>query len=214
LKAKTLSILILMVLSGVYVSSCRRMGTWLVRDDSPEHADAMVILMGSLADRLLQAADLYRSGIADRLIIVVESRGAYKALSARGVSPISSTDQARDAAIALGIPADRITILPGDARSTLAEAMIIRDYLSGNGSIDTLLLVTSAPHTRRASIIFRKTLRDTDPPVCIMTSPSAYTDFNPEKWWMDKEGIQSVLSEMAKISSFLVFESKQISELN
>jgi hypothetical protein len=48
----------------------------------------MVILMGSISDRVLQAENVYKKGLADEIIIVEESMGAYKALNAKGVQII------------------------------------------------------------------------------------------------------------------------------
>ena len=106
--------------------------------------------------------------------------GEYMKLEARGVSMISTTDQARDAAVILGIPADSITVLPGDARSTLTEAIVVRNYLSDKPETDTLILVSSPAHMRRASMIFKAALKDAGTPVYIGCSPSSYSSFNAE----------------------------------
>ena len=200
------------LLLAVYVGGCRRAGGWLVKKDMPEHADAMVLLMGNFPERVLQAADLYQAGKAERLIIVEESMGAYRGLEERGVSIISKTAQARDAATSLGMPGDCITVLPGDARSTLTEAVIVREYLARNPDIDTLILVSSPSHMRRASLIFRKTLSDLDRQIYVGCSPSAYSDFNTGKWWRQKEDIQDVVSEYLKIVSFVIIERKNLKE--
>lgn len=197
---------IFLIIAVVYTGGCRRAGTWLVKDDKPVHADAMVLLMGEISDRVLQTADLYKKGTADRLIIVKESMGPYRVLEARGANIISSTRQAHDAAVALGIPADSITILSGDARSTLNEAIVVRDYLAANMESDTLLLVSSAHHMRRAEMIFRTVLRDPDKHIRVLCSPSAYTTFDAKHWWRDKEDVQDVMSELVKIVSFQVLE--------
>ena len=207
-KSRIVFFLILIALTSSYIGGCRRVGSWLVKEDVPPHADAMVLLMGSFTDRVLQAADLYNAGKADRLIIVEESMGEYQRLEEKGVSIISHTTQARNSAIALGVPADSITILPGDAESTLTEAIVVRDYLATDPGIDTLLLVSSPTHMRRASMIFRRALRDIEPPVYIGCSPSAYSDFNVKKWWRRKEDIQDVLSEFVKIGSFILVERR------
>lgn len=181
-----------------------------MKEDVPAHADAMVLLMGNFTERVLQAADLYNAGKADRLIIVEESMGAYKRLEEKGVNIISKTKQARDAAVELGIPGDSITLLPGDAESTLTEAVVVRDYLAANTGYDTLLLVSSPTHMRRASMIFRKTLGDFKTPIYIGCSPSVYSDFDADRWWRDKEGIQDVLSEYLKIVSFVLIERRSL----
>ena len=185
-------------------------GKWLVRDDGEIHGDAIVILMGSIADRVLQAEYVYKQGLADRIIIVRESMGAYKTLENKGVRIISSTRQVSDALTSLGIPSGNIVILPGDAVSTQMEAIKVRDYCSGRADMDTLLLVTSAYHTRRASMIFESAFRKKGIPVTVLCSPSIFTKFDPDGWWKDKEGIQQVLLEYMKIANFLLFDKRQL----
>lgn len=201
---------LLLIIAVLYIGGCRRAGRWLVKDDVPVHADAMVLLMGSFPERVMQAADLYKEGYAERLIIVHESMGPYKILESRGADILNTTEQAHNSAVILGIPADSITVLPGDARSTLTEAAVVRDYLKFNPGIDTLILVSSPAHMRRASMIFRAAFRNSETPVFIGSSPSTYSSFNPEMWWRRKEDIQSVLSELLKIGSFVVFEKKKL----
>lgn len=195
-----------------YVVGCSRIGLWLVKDEVPAHADALVILMGNFPDRVLQAFDLWSSGEAERIIIVNESMGAYRDLKERGVNIISQTEQAKKSCIALGIPVDKITVLPGDARSTLTEALIIRDYLQQNVGIDTIVLVSSPSHMRRASLIFNRALRNLEQPVFVGCSPSLYSDFNANGWWTHKEDIQAVLSELLKIMSFRLVEQWGLKE--
>jgi len=202
--------LISAVLIVIYVGGCRRLGNWLVRDDKPEHADAMVLLMGGISDRVLQAVDLFHDGKAGRLIIVEESMGPYKTIQARGATIISNTTQIRNAAISMGVPPDSIVILEGDARSTLSEVAIIRDFIADNRMADTLILVTSAPHTQRAGMMFESAFRANDLRIEILCSPSRYSSFNAKYWWRDKEGIQDVLSEIIKIGNFLMFEKRQL----
>ena len=48
-RSKIIFFIILITLSAVYIGGCRRAGTWLVKEDVPGHADAMVLLMGSIS---------------------------------------------------------------------------------------------------------------------------------------------------------------------
>lgn len=203
--------MVLVALSAALIGGCRRAGTWLVKEKVPPHADALVLLMGNFTDRVLQTADLYGSGIADRVIIAEESMGGYQGLIDRGVKIISHTTQAVSSLVALGVPADSITVLPGDARSTLDEAVIVRQYLGANPEIDTIVLVSSPYHLRRASMIFDRAFEDAGLPVFTGTSGSgAYTDFDATRWWRTKEDIQHVLTEMVKIGSFITLEGRRL----
>lgn len=203
---KTFSTGILIIIVALNLGGCRKAGCWLVRDDEPAHADAIVLLMGSIADRVLQTADLFMKNTAGKVIVVEESMGEYRELEARGADIISNTTQVVNSLITLGVPADSIIILPGDATSTLMEASIIKDYLTDKPDIDTILLVSSPSHTRRASIIFTNVFRHSEIPVTVYSSPSVYNRFDKKNWWKNREGIQVVLLEYIKIASFWVFE--------
>ena len=123
------------------------------KEDHPEKADAIVLLTGSIADRVLQAADIYQSGYAEKIIIAEEYMGAYKELEERGFSIISKTTQTKKALVFFDVPPDSIIILSGDAESTMSEALIIRNYISQNSYIDTILLVTSSSYKKSFNYI-------------------------------------------------------------
>lgn len=209
LKMKALSIFLLLtaIISAI---GCRKAGLWLIKEDHPQTADAIVILTGSIADRVLQAADIYKSGYAGKILIVNESMGAYKELEKRGFSVISKTSQTKDALVFFNVPRDSIIILPGDAESTMSEVMIIRNYISLNNNIDTILLITSSPHTRRASMIFNKAFSEMETPVTVLSIPSVYNKFNADKWWRCKEDIQIVFLEYMELMNFLLFEKNKL----
>lgn len=192
------------------VGSCRKAGTWLVKEDIPQQADVMVMLTGRLADRVLQVTDLYTDQVADQVWIVQEDMGVDQELVKRGVQLISESAQARDALVSLGIPSEDILILPGDANSTQMEAEHVRDHLKTQTGVKSVLLVTSSSHTRRAYKIFKAAFKSMEDPPELYCSPSSYTEFNAEKWWKSREDIQSVVFEYLKMANFLLFEKRKL----
>lgn len=198
------------ILLFLYSAGCSRAGHWLVRNDVPLHADVIVVLMGSFPERVLQAYDSWRTGLAGRIIIVEESMGPFRRLEDRGAHIVSNSEQAVSSLIELGVPGDSIILLPGDARSTVDEALAVRKYIAATCSADTLVLVSSPAHMRRASMIFRAALREENNSVYVGSVPSDYSSFKSDKWWKRKEDIQSVVSEFVKIGSFLLFEKKKL----
>lgn len=187
-----------------------RAGSYLVRADSFKHGDAMVLLMGNWPERLLHANDLYSAGVSGSLLLVEEDNGALKWLNEKGIALESTSQQCFRAAIALGIPHYRINLLPGDAQSTQMEAIVARKFLYKCSGIDTLIVVSSPSHTRRAGMIFEEAIKSLDRKVLLYTSPSPYSDFTGEKWWNDREDIQIVVMEYLKIFNFLVFEQWEL----
>lgn len=202
-----IAVVVLLVLG---IGSCRKLGSWLVKSDDPVHADAMVLLMGSFSERVLQTADLYAAQVAGEVWIVEEGMGANRTLEERGVEIISNSTQARSALATLGIPSDRISILPGDATSTRMEALACRDFLFTQPEIDTLLLVTSTDHSRRALKIFEAAFSSLDRPLVLLCSASEYSNFNAEQWWKSRDDIQEVIMEYLKLLNFTLFERREL----
>jgi len=206
MKSRLIFLISAVLLSLLYAGGCRRAGVWLAKEDVPPHADALVVLMGAFPERALQAFDMWEEGFADTILIVEEYMGELEKLKERGVSVVSNSEQAASSLVALGVPAPAIAILPGDARSILDEAVAVKKYLDSGFDADTLILVSSPPHMRRAAIIFRETLRYPDRSVAVGCKPSNYSSYNGAQWWRRKEDIQSVVSEFIKICNFEIIE--------
>jgi len=202
----------LLVFMIVGVMSCRNLGTWLAKSDIPEHADVMVMLMGGITDRSVQTADLYKENKAGRVWIVEAGMDDDRAqvLKRRGIEELRSSSEARFALQGLGIPKDSILILPGAANSTRMEAEIVRDYLLTQNGVDTLLLVSSSFHTRRAYKIFKSALHPLDDTPVLYCSPSKYTRFDAEKWWTHKREIYMVGLETMKLANYYLVERRQL----
>lgn len=211
-KSVIIFLAVFMFILIVYISGCRHAGEWLVKKNVPEHSDFIVMLMGSFPERVLEVNDAWKKGLADNLILIEEHMGPFMQLESQGINVLSTCEQAVASLISLGIPEESITVLPGSARSTLDEALIIKSFLSEKKDADTLLLISSPTHMRRAFMIFRKVLHDHESPVFIGCQPSSYSSFRETKWWRRKEDIQLVLAEFVKVGSFLVFEKRALTD--
>ncbi len=203
---RTLKILFLSVIIVFVFLSLYHAGTWLIRHDKIEKSDAILVLSGSLADRVLQAADLYHQGYAPHIYIVENDQSAYKLLQKHGVRITSGIKEYRNALEQLGVPPGSITIIACGAKSTAMEAQAMRSYIQKNSNIRKLIIVSSPDHTRRASIIFRKAFRHGKLPTKIFMSPSVYSSYTGKHWFKDREDIQIVINEYLKLFSFLIFE--------
>ncbi len=181
-------------------------GTYLVRKDAQLKGDAVIILMGSIADRVLEASDLFNAKMAKQMLIVEEDMGPINLLRSRGAHLISNTTQCKNVAVELGVPDSCISIIPGGANSTKMEAKLISQYLKQEKSIDTVLIVSSPAHTRRAGLIFEHYFRKNGLDVVVITCPSKYAGYTGKAWYTKREEVQDVLFEYIKLASFLVIE--------
>ena len=209
-RSRIVLLIVIFVAVMVFMGGCRKAGIWLVKDDHPGQADVMVMLMGSIPDRVLQVADLFDRGISGRILMVEESMGDYRSLEERGVQVVKNSARAGKALVDLGIPEERILIIPGETVSTQEEAIQTRDYLGTHTEIKSVLLVSSSSHMRRASIIFTSAFKQMENPVTVYSSPSSYTKFNPTKWWRHREDIQHVVMEYMKMGSFQLFDRRKL----
>jgi len=174
----------------------------VVRDPLPARADAIVILAGSPPDRALEAADLYATGIAERILVTREARLAeLDVLAARGVRLPESSDVTVDLLIKLGVPLRAIEVLPRRTSSTLAEARVIASWACGRAR--SLVLVTSPSHTRRAGMIVRAAL---GPTVEVSVRPATMASFPTRSWWRHRRAAKAVALEWQKLLAYLLVD--------
>lgn len=196
--------LILFLLLSVFMF--RQAGNWLVRTDVPQKADAILILMGSRGDRALEAAALWEKHFADTLIFVEDYENGREFLTQRGIVLPNDAYMTSSILNQLGVPESCILTLPGEAKSTLDEADALKKYLVNKPSVDTLILVTSKSHSRRAIEIFDKSLQTLPHKVILISCPSSYDNFQAKTWWKHRETAKQVFLEYLKIISFVIFE--------
>jgi len=111
----------------LFVSAGLFGGRVLVRIDPAKPSDAIYVLGGAHLERAVEAADLFRAGFSNRILI---SRGrmepAEAVLLAEGVRVPSEADVARGVLIEqLGLPAGHVEALRTSVASTADEANAI-----------------------------------------------------------------------------------------
>ena len=161
-------------------------------------ADAIVVLSGSRAylERTEQAAELYRQGRAPLVLLTNDhTRGGWS--SALQTNPYF-VDRARDELIKQGVPADNIQTLPGVVASTRDESLILKDYASTHG-LRSLLVVTSAYHSRRALHSLRGSFAGTGIIVGLEPAPIGSLTPSAAFWWLQLEGWRTVAGEYVKL---------------
>lgn len=183
-------------------------GRWLVvADPLPARADAIVIMAGSVPDRSLEAADLYRAGLAPRVVITRERLGqAGSLLHAHGIHLPEGDDLTRTVLTGLGVPDAAIVRLRRRTRNTRTEARTIARWACRN-RMHELIVVSSRTHTRRARMILRQSL---GPSVHLAMRPSRYDPFTAGRWWRVASSAKQVLSEYEKLAHYWVAERWQI----
>lgn len=201
---KILPVLVIILAFFIFLSIfiVPNLGQWLIVMDELQESDMIVVLMGSVYDRILEAADLYDEGYSDRIVLINSYITAKDIIINRGIEVYGNTLLSKMAATDLGIPEEDIIVLDGNSRSTQDEAMTIREYIRNNREIESIILVTSKYHSGRAKKIFKKALSVLDREIDIYSSPSKYDPSNVNQWWRNREDFQWVVFEYLKLANF------------
>jgi uncharacterized SAM-binding protein YcdF (DUF218 family) len=177
----------------------------IVTDPPPRPADAMVVLSGSSAytERIAQAARLYRAGLAPDVLLTNDGQISAWSTS-EGGNPFFY-ERAADELSRLGVPRDRIHVLPELVYSTYDEARRLRQYVCSE-RLHSLIVVTSAYHTRRTRWVFEAVLPAA---LRLEVSPAPLdvsTTLGPQPafWWVRESGWRRVGLEYLKAAVYRI----------
>jgi uncharacterized SAM-binding protein YcdF (DUF218 family) len=190
---KILLIVIVVWLAGAWVAA----RALIVSADLPK-ADAIVVLSGSSTyiERTHKAAELYNQGRAPLVVLTDDNtRGGWSSAQQRNPYFV---ERAHDELVKQGVPPAQITVVPGLAEGTHEEALLVRDYVVAHG-LRSILIVTSAYHSRRALRSLRQALGGAGTTLGIAPAPTGWQTPAPAFWWLHYEGWRSVAGEYVKL---------------
>jgi uncharacterized SAM-binding protein YcdF (DUF218 family) len=175
-------------------------GSYLAAADPLVRADAILVLAGSDIERPLEAADLYHTGYAARIVLTRETvEPAMALLQQRGITPPFEVEWQRSVLMQLGVEADAVIIPPRVHDNTAQEAQTLRELAAQHGW-RRVIVVSSRYHLRRAGLAFRRELRESG--VTIVMHGTRYDRANPERWWSRRADIRWLLSEVPKLVAY------------
>lgn len=172
---------------------------WIV-SDAVTHADAVVVLGGGLADRPFVAANLYKKGLANKVLV---SQAADNVLDSQVVEGDAATigtvqkhtELNRQALLKLGVPASAIETFGTANRNTRDEAVALSKWAGSHGA-KVVIIPTEIFSSRRVRWIFRREFAGKVTRIEVsVIEPSRYTQAD---WWKHKEGIISFQLEILK----------------
>jgi uncharacterized SAM-binding protein YcdF (DUF218 family) len=176
-------VLLALLLAGIALAS--QAGRFLVVDQ-PQPSDAILVLAGETGVRPARALELLHQGMAPRVILDVEVRDVLYG------QPLAELAQR----YANSLPErERISICPITGLSTYAETDDVNHCLEARG-VHTVLIVTSASHTRRALRIFRHRLPHYQFSVAAAQDPTHFGI----SWWSNREWAKTTFDEWAKLT--------------
>ena len=177
---------------GLTAAAGMRASAWLSASDTPAKALAIVVL-GDEPTRVLEAADLHGAGIATRVLLSAPLRAPRQLrLAEEGVAVPWFEETGAYLLRRRGVPADAVATFGAALQSTYAEGLALAPLVAPG---ETVVVVTSPYHVRRARLI----LRDALPGRNVLVVASRYEPL-PDAWWTQQEAARNVLLEGLKLA--------------
>jgi uncharacterized SAM-binding protein YcdF (DUF218 family) len=183
-------LLVAAIMAGWWVVA--HAGSWLVVEDSLQHAHAVAVLGGQVPFRAMEAARVYQQGWTREVWV---TQGADHedqiALSRMGIERPVDADYSLLVLDHLGVPRNAVRVLPARADSTAGEIRLVADELRRTGG-ERVILVTSKYHARRVRALWRM-LVGTRPEAVVRYTPD--DPFDPHRWWKTTRDAMAVSRE-------------------
>ena len=152
---------ILFVAASVVVIKPTILESILVADVPLDRADALVLMAGGERElRLPALVALYNKGVSSRILLTND--GIFSAWSDKHQRNLYQVEWAREFLLEQGVPDDAIVMLDYIESGSYFDALNTKNFVLEDEAIDSLLVVTSAYHTRRALWTFSQVFADTD----------------------------------------------------
>ena len=193
-----------MILTAVWALIAPSLANYLIVEKPLDHADAMIVLSGSAVykERAKKAAELYKQGVASRILITDDGAHAGWTRDERTNLPFVELEQRE--LIANGVLPDSIAVLPGKVSGTDDEAKALAAEIAAR-PMGTVLIVTSGYHTRRALKTFERILAGAHIEIGITGVPPGDQTPNPNDWWLQRRGWQTVAGEYVKSAVYYFY---------
>ena len=179
----------------------RGLGEALVAEDALAPVDVIAVSHANVRASALEAAALYREGLARRIVVAEWKKEALKAkLDELGVPYLASHELVVAILERSGVPRGAITVLPGGVDGTNPEIAVYVRFANRERPA-ALLYVTSRSHTARAA----RRLRREAPGTRILVRASRFDDFDPNTWWHRRGSTREVMTECLRwFNSFVL----------
>jgi uncharacterized SAM-binding protein YcdF (DUF218 family) len=169
---------------------------WVIHDPLSQ-ADAIIVLGGGVQTRPFEAARLFRSGYAPKILVAAPERRPSDNL---GITE-GDIDLTKQILLTQGVPDSAIITFGNEVSSTYEEALALREWVRQTGA-KKMIIVSDPFHTRRVRWLFRKELATTG--AQILTGIAAPLKYTMSNWWQTEQGLIEFQNELIKYAYYRV----------
>ncbi len=182
-----------------------KIGKFLVYEQSPQKADAIVVLNGRDCERSLAAVDLYNNGYSGLIVMAeISKQQGTDEFRKRVKRNINRKIFIQWAIEAMGVPEHSFKLIGNGISSTYDEANVTKQFMLAN-DYKSILLVTSKWHSKRAFLTFQSVFnKDKNHNLNVIIYPSKYDTFNPDAWWKNSNDAEWVFYEYVRLIYYII----------
>ncbi|MEI9804201.1 MAG: YdcF family protein [Pseudolabrys sp.] len=163
---------------------------WVVSENIDRPADAVLVLGGGVDFLPLAAADLYKRGLAKRILLSNSGGNPSMALGREYLN--ANLNRAK--LIKLGVPPSAIETVGANLSNTYEEAAAL--VWTKVNHATGLIVPAQLFHSRRVQWIFRREFAAEQIEVYVIGVPQG--NYDASKWWQSWQGFSSFANEAAK----------------
>jgi len=182
---------------GIWVVVAWLAARFLIVNTPLHNADVIVVMSGSAVfrERTQRAAEYYRQGLAPRILLTNDNqRGEWSSAEQR--NPFFY-ERSRNNLLLLHVPAEHVEVIQQPVTGTYEEAQVLREYAVTHG-LRSLLIVTSAYHSRRALWTLNRVFAGTGIELSVQSIEAGEQTPPPLTWWLHFRGWRMVVGEYVK----------------
>lgn len=174
--------------------SIREISEYLFCEDELAPADLLILFGGKRLERADRAAELYKAGMARRILIT----GGDK----REIG-VCEAERLKEHCVTLGVPAEAILVECESVNTMenvrLSVALVEETF--GWKNLNNVILVSAPYHLRR---IKQAVAHYIPRSVKLTCYPDTRTDVTRENWWHTPEGQNLVYRELEKVRTYAI----------
>lgn len=184
----------------------------LTLDDLPEPADLIFVMAGRM-ERKQYGLELYRAGIAPRLIMSV-GRFEVSKMRRLGIAQMDDLVPIRDKVrpeerhffVTVDALGTQIEIPKLERWSTYGETLAFRKFLDAE-TVRKVVIVSTDIHLRRVSVSFDRVFRCTPIKFFYCPVPFPLAPVKRSNWWTQGDDRKFVTSELVKLAGYRIILS-------
>ncbi len=197
-------LILLFVAFGIWIFIAPFLAENLIVEKRLEKADVIFVLGGSSTylERTQKAADICKNGTSNKILLTNDGGfGGWDKIEQRNPS---FAELARKSLVGQGVSAEKIEILDEEVSGTISEANLAKKIIAER-NYKSVMLVTSAYHTRRSLWTFEKTFAGSNIEIGIESAETGVQTPKPFIWWLSVIGWKAVAGEYVKFIYYWLF---------